>query len=166
MDFTSSLEAKFGARSGQVHEIRGKLGKFRYHKTQKLGKSPNFGVISEIQRAKFGVSVTYIFEGKILFLFQQEFQRQIFRAKPPNLLIWKYPLGLKRGNMLHVFDLVFKNMQHCCLLELFQIDQSFQWHVTLERFLMRHRWKSYRCKSSGVTFITFTSGTFTFLQFT
>ena len=32
---------------------------------QKLGKCPNFGVISEIQRAKFGVFVTYIFGGKI-----------------------------------------------------------------------------------------------------
>ena len=29
------------------------------------GKNPNFGVISEIQRAKFGVFVTYIFGGKI-----------------------------------------------------------------------------------------------------
>ena len=32
---------------------------------KKLGKGPNFGVISEIQRAKFGVFVTYIFGGKI-----------------------------------------------------------------------------------------------------
>ena len=32
---------------------------------QKLGKSLNFGVISEIQRAKFGVFVIYIFGGKI-----------------------------------------------------------------------------------------------------
>ena len=31
----------------------------------KVGKSPNFGVISEIQRAKFGVFVIYIFGGKI-----------------------------------------------------------------------------------------------------
>ena len=40
-----------------------KLGKFCHHKTQMLGKSPNFGVISEIDRAKFGVFVTYIFGG-------------------------------------------------------------------------------------------------------
>ena len=65
LDLTSSLEAKFGARSGQVHQIRGKLGKYCHHKTQKLGKGPNFGVISEIQREKFGVFVTYIFRGKI-----------------------------------------------------------------------------------------------------
>ena len=67
LDLTSSLEAKFGARSGQVHQLKleEKLGKFCHHKTQKLGKSPNFGVISEIQRVKFGVFVTYIFGGKI-----------------------------------------------------------------------------------------------------
>ena len=39
-----------------------------------------FGVISEIQRAKFGVSVTYIFGGKNL------------GPSPPKLLRWKYPL--------------------------------------------------------------------------
>ena len=65
LDLTSSLEAKFGARSGQVHQITGKFGKSCHHKTQKLGESPNFGVISEIQRAKFGVFVIYIFGGKI-----------------------------------------------------------------------------------------------------
>ena len=65
LDLTSRLEAKFGARSGQVHQIRGKLGKFCYHKTQKFGKNPSFEVVSEIQRAKFGVFVTYIFGGRI-----------------------------------------------------------------------------------------------------
>ena len=30
-----------------------------------LGKNPNFGVKSEILKAKFGVFVTYIFGGKI-----------------------------------------------------------------------------------------------------
>ena len=47
---------------------------------QKLGKSPNFGVISDIQRAKFGAP-TRISEAK-------------FGAKPPDLLIWKYSPGL------------------------------------------------------------------------
>ena len=37
----------------------------RKNKTQKLRKNPNFGVKSEIQRAKFGVFVTYIFGGEI-----------------------------------------------------------------------------------------------------
>ena len=65
LDLTSSLEAKFGPRSGQVHQLRGKFGKFCHYRTQKLGKSPNFRIISEIQRAKFGVFVIYIFGGKI-----------------------------------------------------------------------------------------------------
>ena len=65
LDLTSSLEAKFGARSGQVHQIRGKTWDVLSPQDAKVGKSPNFGVISEIQRAKFGVFVTYIFGGKI-----------------------------------------------------------------------------------------------------
>ena len=65
LDLTSSLEAKFGARSGQVHKIRGKIWEVLSPKDAKVGKSPNFGVISEIQRAKFGVFVIYIFGGKI-----------------------------------------------------------------------------------------------------
>ena len=55
-----SLEAKFGTRSGQVHQIRGKIWEVLSLQDAKIGKSPNFGAISEIQRAKFGVFVTYI----------------------------------------------------------------------------------------------------------
>ena len=66
MDLTSSLEAKFGARSGQVHQIRGKTWEVLLPQDAKVGgKNPNFKVISEILRAKFGVLVTYIFGGKI-----------------------------------------------------------------------------------------------------
>ena len=45
MDLTSSLEAKFGARSGQVHQIRGKTWEvlLPQDKTQKLGKIPILG---------------------------------------------------------------------------------------------------------------------------
>ena len=64
LDLTSSLEAKFGARSGQVHQIRGKTWEVLLPQDTKVGKNPNFEVISEIQRAKFGVFVTYIFRGK------------------------------------------------------------------------------------------------------
>ena len=65
LDLTSSLEAKFGARSGQVHQTRGKTWEVLSPHNAKVGKSPNFRVISEIQRAKFGVFVTYIFGDKI-----------------------------------------------------------------------------------------------------
>ena len=61
LDLTSSLEPKFGARSGQDHQIRGKIWEVLSPQDAKLGKSPNFGIISEIQSAKFGVFVTHIF---------------------------------------------------------------------------------------------------------
>ena len=67
LDLTSSLEAKFGARSGQVHQIRGKAREVQevlLPQDAKVGKNPNFGFITEIQRAKFGVFDTYIFGGK------------------------------------------------------------------------------------------------------
>ena len=65
MDLTSSSEAKFGARSGQVYQIREKAWEILSPQDAKVGKRPKFGVISEIQRVKFGVFVTYIFGGKI-----------------------------------------------------------------------------------------------------
>ena len=82
LDLTSSLETKFGARLSQVQE---KLGKFCCHKTQKLGKNPNFGVITEIQRAKSRILVTYIFEDKI-WGSDMNFRGK-FWGQPPDLLI-------------------------------------------------------------------------------
>ena len=92
LDLTSSLEAKFGARSGQVHKIRGKIWEVLSPKDAKVGKSPNFGVISEIQRAKFGIFVIYIFGGKI-WGSNKNFRGKICGQAPPDLLIWKYPPG-------------------------------------------------------------------------
>ena len=37
VDLVSSLNSKFGARSSQDHQIRGKLRKCWYHKRQNLG---------------------------------------------------------------------------------------------------------------------------------
>ena len=56
-------------------------------------KNPNFGVMCEIQRKKFGVFVTYIFRGKI-WGSNKNFRGK-FWAKPPDFLIWKYPLGIQ-----------------------------------------------------------------------
>ena len=56
----------------------------------------NFGIISEIQRAKFGVFVIYIFGGKI-WGSNKNFRGKIW-GHPPDLLIWKYP----PGNLLQV----------------------------------------------------------------
>ena len=91
MDLISSLEAKFGARSSQIHQIGGKTLEVLLPQDAKVGKNPNFGVISEIQRAKFGVFVIYNLEAK--FGAPTRISEANFGAKPPDLLIWKYPLG-------------------------------------------------------------------------
>ena len=82
LDLTSGLEAKFGARSGQVHQIRRKIWEVQLPQDEKVGKSHNFGVISEIQRAKFGVFVTYNIGGKILG--SNKNFRGIFRGQAPS----------------------------------------------------------------------------------
>ena len=62
----------------------------------KVGKESQFwgafGGISEIQRAKFGVVVTYIFGGKVQGVLH-EFHCQILGPNPSDLLIWKYSPG-------------------------------------------------------------------------
>ena len=42
LDLTSSLEAKFGARSGQVHQIRGKIWEVLLPQDPKVGKKSQF----------------------------------------------------------------------------------------------------------------------------
>ena len=90
---------KFGAK------IWGKVQSSLLNKRKNLGssvttrrksweKNPNFGIISEIQRAKFGVFVTYIFGGKIWGSnknFGGKFWGQT--PPPPDVPIWKYPHG-------------------------------------------------------------------------
>ena len=86
LDLTSSLEAKFGARPGQVHQIRGKIWEVLSPQDAKVGKSPNFAVTSEIQRAKFGVFVTFIFGGKI-WGSNKNFRGKFWGQAPPDLQI-------------------------------------------------------------------------------
>ena len=65
------FRGKIWGKVQQVHQIRGKIWGVLLLQDAKLGKNHNFGgigFISEIQRAKFGVSVTYIFGGKNLGL--------------------------------------------------------------------------------------------------
>ena len=84
-------------------KIWGKVRPSSQNKRTNLGRSvtkrrkswekvpTNFGVISEIQRAKFGVFVIYIFGGKI-WGSNKNFRGKIWgQAPPPDLLIWKYP---------------------------------------------------------------------------
>ena len=68
---------------------RKNLGSSVTTRRKRLGKSHNFGVISEIQRAKFGVFVIYIFRGKI-WGSNKNFRGKIW-GQAPHLLIWKYP---------------------------------------------------------------------------
>ena len=79
---------KFGARSGQVHQIRGKTWEVLLPQDAKVGKKSRFWdkLTSEVQRAKFGVFVTLYFWTQNLGL-QQEFQRQILGPSLPDRLI-------------------------------------------------------------------------------
>ena len=88
LDLTSSSEAKFGARSGQVHQIRGKTWEVLSPQDAKVGKVPVLGS-SEIHGAKFGVFATYISGGKI-WGSNKNFRGKFWGQAPPNLLIWKY----------------------------------------------------------------------------
>ena len=85
MDLKSSLEAKFGARFSQIYEIKGKTREVLSPQDAKVGKNPYFGVISEIQTAKFGVLVTYTFGGKIWG--SKRIWEANFGAKPPDVVI-------------------------------------------------------------------------------
>ena len=55
---------------------------------QKLGKSPNFGVICEIERTKFGVFIIYLFGGKI-WCSNKNFRCKFWgqAPRPPGLLV-------------------------------------------------------------------------------
>ena len=96
---TSGLEAKFGVRSGQVHKIRGKIWEVLSPKRHKSWeKVPILGSVSEIQRAKFGVFVIYIFGGK--FEAPTRISEAKFGAKPPrppNMEVppWEFTSGVK-----------------------------------------------------------------------
>ena len=80
LDLISNSEAEFGARCGQVYQIRGKTWEVLSREDAKVRKSPNFGVISEIQRAKFGTPT--------------RISNANFGAKTPYLLIWTYSPGM------------------------------------------------------------------------
>ena len=69
------------ARSGQVHKKGKRTWEVLLPQDAKVGKNPNFGVISEIQRAKFGVFVTFILEAK--FGTPTRISEANFGAKPP-----------------------------------------------------------------------------------
>ena len=82
MDLTSSLEAKFGARSGQVHQIRGKTWEILLPQDTNVGKKSKFlGQISNSQGKIWGICPLYFWRQNLGP--QQEFQRQILGPSPP-----------------------------------------------------------------------------------
>ena len=87
MDLTSSLEVNFGARQGPAkftNKVK-KLGKFFYHKMQKLGKIQSLGSYLKFRGQNLGY-LSPLFWGQNLGL-QQECQRQILGPSAPDLLI-------------------------------------------------------------------------------
>ena len=64
LDVTSSLEAKYGAKSGQVHQIRGKIWKVLSPQDAKVWKSPNLGSSLNLKEQNLGC-LSHIFGGKI-----------------------------------------------------------------------------------------------------
>ena len=101
LDLTSSLETKFGARSGQFHQIRKKIWEVLSPQDAKVGKKSQFWVISEVQRAKFGVFVIYIFGGKI-WRSNKSFRGKIWGQVPPQCPNMEVPPGDNREKNTNV----------------------------------------------------------------
>ena len=94
LDLTSSSEAKFGARFSQVHQIRGRTWEVLLPQDAKVGKESQFwehlGLYLKFKGQNLGGYLSPIFlEAKFGAL--TEISEANFGAKPPNLLIWKYP---------------------------------------------------------------------------
>ena len=92
MDLTSSLEAKVGGNVQPSSPVRRKTWEVLLLQDAKVEKKFQIGVTSEIQRAKFGVVVTYIFGVKI-WGSNKNFRNK-FWAQASNILMWKYFPGL------------------------------------------------------------------------
>ena len=89
LDLTSSLQANFGARSGQVHQIRGKTCEvLSPQDTKSFEKVP----ILESYLKFRGQNLGYIF-GEKIWSSNKNFRGKFWGQAPPDLLIWKYPLG-------------------------------------------------------------------------
>ena len=84
-DLTSSLEAKFGARSGQVHQIRGKTWEVLLLQAQKLGEIPIMGSNLKFRGQNLEYLSPIFLEAK--FGAPTRISEANFRAKPPDLPI-------------------------------------------------------------------------------
>ena len=96
IEFRGKIWGKVQSRSPNMKKNLGSCVTTRRKNWERITILGAFAVISEIQRAKFGVSVTYIFGGKI-WGSDMNFRGKIWgQAPPPHLLIWKYPLWEER----------------------------------------------------------------------
>ena len=94
LDLASSLEAKFGARFSQVHQIRWKIWGVLLLQDAKIGKKSQFwghlGLYLKFKEQNLGYLSPIFLEAKSGTL--TWISKAKFGAKPPDLLIWKYPL--------------------------------------------------------------------------
>ena len=104
LDLTSSLEAKFGVRSGQVHKIRGKIWDVLSPKDAKVGEKSQFWghIYPKFRGQNLGYLSFLFLEAK--FGAPTRTSEQNLRPSPPDLLIWKYPLGCagKKANFVYL----------------------------------------------------------------
>ena len=95
LDLTSSLEAKFGARFSQVHQIRGKIWEVLLPQDVKVGEESQFwghlGLYLKFKWQNLGYLSAIFSEEK--FGAPTRISEANFEAKSPDLLIWKYPLS-------------------------------------------------------------------------
>ena len=87
------FEGKIWGKVRPSHQIRGKFWEVLSPQDAKVRKKccPNFAVISEIQRAKFGVFVTFIFGGKI-WGSNKNFRGKFWGQAPPTSKYGNTPL--------------------------------------------------------------------------
>ena len=90
IEFRGKIWGKVQSSSPNKKKNLGSSVTTRRKNWERISILGTFWVISEIQRAKFGVSVTYIFGGKIWGT-DMNFRGKIW-DQPPDLLVWKYPL--------------------------------------------------------------------------
>ena len=104
--------AKLGARSGQVHQIRGKTWEVLLSQETKIvKKSQCWGHIWNSEDKIWGICHLYFWRQNLGI--QQEFQRQISGAKLPEVEVppWecqKNNWNVKKGNMQKMFRIVSK----------------------------------------------------------
>ena len=105
LDLTSSLEAKFGARSGQVHKIRGKFWEVLSPKDAKVGKKSQFwGHIWSSEGKIWGICHLYFWRQNLGL--QQEFQRQNLGPSPPTSWYGSSPPWDLMSQILIKFDCI------------------------------------------------------------